>query len=80
MKLKYRPIRTLEKIEARLVMETNDLSNNDFVELIMYTKDEGVLMTGKMIDGDNDVVNITIFEYYFIVYFRFYLKMSINLK
>lgn len=33
--------------------------DNDFVELIMYKKDEGVLMTGKMTDGVDDTdVNI----------------------
>ncbi|CAI6345117.1 unnamed protein product [Macrosiphum euphorbiae] len=55
VKLKYRPIRTLEKMESRLIVETNDLENNDFVELLIYNKDEGVLMTGKMTDGNRDI-------------------------
>ncbi|KAF0770419.1 delta(24)-sterol reductase-like isoform X1 [Aphis craccivora] len=54
VKLKYRPIRTLEKMESRLIVETNDLEHNDFVELLIYNKDEGVLMTGKMTDGHED--------------------------
>lgn len=54
VKLKYRPIRSLEKIESQLIVETNDLDHNDFVELLIYNKDEGVLMTGKMTDGDGD--------------------------
>lgn len=54
VKLKYRPIRSLEKIESRLIAETRDLENNDFVELIIYNRDEGVLTTGKMTDGDNN--------------------------
>jgi len=56
VKLKYRPIRTLEKMESRLIVETNDLEHNDFVELLVYNKNEGVLMTGKMTDGDRDTV------------------------
>lgn len=56
MKLKYRPIRSLEKIESRLISETCDLENNDFVELLMYNKDEGVLMIGKMTDGNKNTV------------------------
>ncbi|XP_022169098.1 delta(24)-sterol reductase-like isoform X1 [Myzus persicae] len=54
VKLKYRPIRTLEKMESRLIVETSDLEHNDFVELLIYNKDEGVLMTGKMTDGNRD--------------------------
>jgi len=35
-----------------------DLENNDFVELLMYNRREGVLMTGTMTDGgDQSVVN-----------------------
>lgn len=60
MKLKFRPIRSLEKIESRMMMETYDLENNDFVELLMYNKDEGVLMTGKMTDDVKDMVIIFI--------------------
>lgn len=60
MKLKFRPIRSLEKIESRMMMETYDLENNDFIELLMYNKDEGVLMTGKMTDDVKDMVIIFI--------------------
>jgi len=41
-------------MESRLIVETNDLEHNDFVELLIYNKDEGVLMTGKMTDGHED--------------------------
>lgn len=58
VKLKYRPIRNLQKMQSRLMVETNDLENNDFVELILYNKDEGVLMTGKMTDGDENFVKL----------------------
>lgn len=56
VKLNYRPIRSLKKIESRLISETCDLENNDFVELIMYNKDEGVLMVGKMTDENKNTV------------------------
>lgn len=61
VKLQYRPIRGLEKMQSRLIAETCDLENNDFVELLIYNKDEGVLMTGKMTDGDEDFVILNIF-------------------
>jgi hypothetical protein len=45
-------------MQSRLITETNDLENNDFVELLIYNKDEGVLMTGKMTDGDENFVKL----------------------
>lgn len=51
VKLVYRPVRSLETIEARLMAATRHSDNNDFVELLMYNKREGVLMTGTMTDG-----------------------------
>jgi len=70
VKLKYRPIRTLEKMESRLIVETSDLEHNDFVELLIYNKDEGVLMTGKMTDGHRDtevtVKKIIISNYFYL--------------
>jgi len=69
VKLKYRPIRTLEKMESRLIVETSDLEHNDFVELLIYNQDEGVLMTGKMTDGNKDIVySNCLTNYYFIIY------------
>jgi len=62
VRLQYRPISSLEKIQSRLISETLDTENNDFVELLMYSKDEGVLMTGKMTDDDQSTV-ITIILY-----------------
>lgn len=57
-------------MESRLIAETNDLEHNDFVELLIYNKDEGVLMTGKMTNGHNDteviVKKIIIYSYYYL--------------
>lgn len=58
VKLQYYPIRSLEKIEFQLIAETCDLINNDFVELLLFNKHEGVLMTGKMTNGNNNIVII----------------------
>lgn len=61
VKLKYHPIHSLDKIESRLVAETQNLENNDFVELLMFSKKEGVLMTGKRTDDcENNEVNIIV--------------------
>jgi len=65
VRLQYRPISSLEKIQSRLISETLDTENNDFVELLMYSKDEGVLMTGKMTDGDQSTVITIIILYLF---------------
>jgi len=55
----------LEKIQSSLIAETLDVENNDFIELLMFSKNEGVLMTGQMTDGDqNTVMN------YMILYFN----------
>lgn len=57
-------------MESRLIVETNDLEHNDFVELLIYNKDEGVLMTGKMTDGHKDtkviLKKIIIYNYYYL--------------
>jgi len=50
-------------MESRLIVETNDLEQNDFVELLIYNKDEGVLMTGKMTDGNRDTAVTVDFIY-----------------
>lgn len=68
VQLKYRPIRTLEKMESRLIVETSDLEHNDFVELLIYNKDEGVLMTGKMTDGSKDIVYSNCLTNYYFIY------------
>lgn len=56
VRLQYRPIRSLEKIQFSLIAETLDVENNDFIELLMFSKNEGVLMTGQMTDGDQNTV------------------------
>ncbi|KAE9525143.1 hypothetical protein AGLY_014557 [Aphis glycines] len=58
VRLQYRPIRSLEKIQSSLIAETLDVENNDFIELLMFGKNEGVLMTGQMTDGDQNTKNV----------------------
>ncbi|XP_022165328.1 delta(24)-sterol reductase-like isoform X3 [Myzus persicae] len=58
VRLQYRPISSLEKIQSSLISETLDTENNDFVELLMYSKNDGVLMTGKMTDGNQSMKNV----------------------
>lgn len=67
VKLEYRPILSLDEIESQLIAETRDLENNDFVELLIYNRNEGVLMTGKMTDGKKDGVIYCILS--FILFF-----------
>jgi len=54
----------LEKIQSSLIAETLDVVNNDFIELLIYSKNEGVLMTGQMTDGDQN----TVMNYYNIIF------------
>lgn len=68
VKLKYRPILSLDESESQLITETRDLENNDFVELLIYNRNEGVLMTGKMTDGEKDSVT---YFFSFLIYFLF---------
>lgn len=56
VRLQYRPISSLENIQSSLISETLDTENNDFVELLIYSKNEAVLMTGQMTDGDQSTV------------------------
>lgn len=59
VKLEYHPICSSDEFESRLIMETQNFEYNDFVELLIFNKNEGVLMTGKMTDGDKyNAVNI----------------------
>lgn len=55
VKLNYYSIRSLEKIESQLINETSNLKN-DFIELLLFNKDESILMTGKMTDDKNNVI------------------------
>lgn len=65
VKLNYRSIRSLEKIESQLIKETSNLKY-DFIELLLYTKDEGVLMTGKMTDDKAVIINYNLLLFNFI--------------
>lgn len=47
-------------MQSQLIEATWDSKNNDFIELLIYNKDEGVLMTGKMTDGDEDFVTLNL--------------------
>lgn len=67
-------------MQSCLISETLDTENNDFVELLVYSKDEGVLMTGKMTDSDQTTVinyNIIIISVYFNRYII--ISMALNL-
>jgi len=68
VRLQYRMINSLEKIQSSLISETLDTENNDFVELLIYSKNEGVLMTGKMTNGDQSIVIIYIKPLYIHTY------------
>lgn len=46
VKLTYRPVRTVDKFVETFQNASKD-ERNDFVEGIMFNKDEGVLMTGE---------------------------------
>lgn len=72
VKLKYRPILSLDEIESQLIAETCDLENNDFVELLIYNRNEGVLMTGKMTNSEKDSVIYFTFLFYFVFYLKNY--------
>jgi delta24-sterol reductase len=49
VRLQYEPLYSLDDLVTRFEQESRNL-NNDFVELLQYSSDTGVLMTGKMTD------------------------------
>lgn len=49
VKLSYKPLKTLEKISEETESASQDL-NNEFVETLVYSKNEAVLMTGIQTD------------------------------
>ena len=53
VRLQYHPIRSLEGIIGGLEIECNK-DENDCVEAFMYSKDAGVLMTGRFVDENVD--------------------------
>lgn len=77
VRLQYRPISSLEKIQSSLISETLDTENNDFVELLMYSKNDGVLMTGKMTDGNQSMVINYILPFYLHTYDILYISLFI---
>ncbi|KAJ3361178.1 hypothetical protein GGF32_007733 [Allomyces javanicus] len=50
VKMEYRPCRTQAEC-VRVFEEASRDNGNDFVEELMYTKDTGVVMVGKMVDA-----------------------------
>jgi len=68
VRLQYRPISSLENIQSSLISETLDTENNDFVELLIYSKDEAVLMTGQMTDGDQSTVINYLYHIFLLTY------------
>ncbi|RZB39834.1 delta(24)-sterol reductase-like, partial [Asbolus verrucosus] len=54
VKLTYRPLKTLEKIAEETELASKN-PKNEFVETLIYNKDEAVLMTGNQTD-DADII------------------------
>lgn len=55
VKLEYQPVHSLDEAVKSFEQETKRTSGNLFVEGIMFTLDEGVIMTGEMVDSADQV-------------------------
>lgn len=55
--IQYEPLQGLDLLVQRFETESRKTEENDFVELLLYGPDEGVLMTGKWADhpGNNKI-------------------------
>lgn len=49
VKLEYEPVRSLDEAAALIKRRISPSENNEFVEALMFSKDEGVVMTGNMV-------------------------------
>jgi hypothetical protein len=49
--MEYIPVKSLEAIDSTFRQKTLLSSGNDFVETIMFGKDEGVVMVGNMVNS-----------------------------
>lgn len=58
MKLKYEPFNSLDEGVAMCEARSKDKDKNQFVEGIMFDKNQGVIMTGSMVDEGTNVSNL----------------------
>ncbi|KAK3909495.1 Delta(24)-sterol reductase [Frankliniella fusca] len=49
VKLQYEPVRSLEEADTVLRKHLDHPEENEFIEALMFSKDEGVVMTGNMV-------------------------------
>ena len=49
VRLQYDPVKTFDDITRKFVAATHD-PKNEFIEGLMYSKNEAVIMTGQMTD------------------------------
>ena len=50
VKIEYRPVHSMNEVIKVFSEETMKASGNDFVEMLVYSKEEAVVMTGNMTD------------------------------
>ncbi len=50
VRLRYRPVYSLESMAALFEQASHDSENNDFVEGLVYSRDQAVIMTGSFVD------------------------------
>lgn len=49
VKLQYEPVHSLDELAASFKRQTGLSEGNEFIEALMFSKDEGVVMTGCMV-------------------------------
>lgn len=64
VRLEYHPVKRFSDITEKLQIESHKESN-DFVEGLMYSKDEAVIMTGQMTD-DFEPDKVKLIQWYYI--------------
>ena len=73
MRMKYFPVHSNDEMVKKFEEETMRKTGNDFVECLVYSKDEAVIMTGTMTDQGKTNKVLLVFEHKGHGFVKFYI-------
>ena len=73
MRMEYFPVHSNDEMVNKFGEETMRKTGNDFVECLVYSKDEAVVMTGTMTDEGETNKVLLVFEHKGHVFVKFHI-------
>lgn len=63
--MEYYPVHSLDEMIVKFESESTKKSNNEFVEVLVYSRDTAVIMTGNLTDdAEEDKVSACVLNYF----------------